>query len=136
MERYRAALAFCMAGSIFLTFAFVFALFMLFSPQSGSGWLASIFVPIIIVVYVLAPWVLGLISFLLAFLLSIGERSAVLGLFFGYAAALHIIFIAILLVVGGISGLISALSSETGTAMLGVLVVVTLLLGVAAARRF
>jgi hypothetical protein len=136
MGYYRAALAFCIMGSIFLTFAFVFALFMQFSPQSGSGWLASIFVPIAIIVYVLAPWILGLISFLLAFLLSIGERSAVLGLFFGYAAALHVIFIAILFVVGGISGLIGVLRSETGMVMLGIPVVVALLLGIAAARRF
>ncbi|HWQ16250.1 MAG TPA: hypothetical protein VNL13_00240 [Sulfolobales archaeon] len=119
-----------------MTFAFVFALVMSFSPQSGSGGLASIFVPIVIVVYVLAPWVLGLISFLLAFLLSIGERSAALGLLFGYAAALHVVFIVVIFVVGGVSGLISALRSEAGMVTLGVLVMVALLLGVAAIRRF
>ncbi|PWV37797.1 MAG: hypothetical protein DJ555_00560 [Desulfurococcaceae archaeon] len=136
MGYYRAALAFCMAGSIFLTFAFVFAIFIQFSPQSGSGWLASIFVPVVIVVYVLAPWFLGLVSFLLAFLLSVGERSAVLGLLFGYAAALHVIFIVILVIFGGISGLIGVFRSETGMVMLGIPIVVALLLGIAAARRF
>ncbi|MEM2204241.1 MAG: hypothetical protein QXI22_07805 [Sulfolobales archaeon] len=79
-----------------------------------------------------------LVFLLIAFLLSIGVRSRVLGLFFGYGAAVHILFIITIITQAIITqGALPLDPFLPGILilLLGIPAVLALLLGIAAIKR-
>lgn len=118
MGYYRAALATCIMGNIFLTLAFIAFIYVLYRVQQSPSLLAGI-----AFIFPAALWLLSLVFFLTAFLLSVGERSHVFGLSFGYGAAIHILFI------------ITIITQGTLRPELGIPAILALLLGIAATKR-
>jgi len=133
MGHYRAALATCIMGNIFLTLAFIAFTYVLYRVQQSPSLLAGI-----AFIFPAALWLLSLIFLLAAFLLSIGERSRTLGLSFGYSAAIHILFI--ITIITQIIITQGALPTDlfllgTLALLLGIPAILALLLGIAATKR-